>query len=351
MCVPTSSMGRLFDAVSSLLGVRQSPPTRPRPPSSSSGSPTAASGRRPADYRFDARAAARSIPRRCWAAMVDDLRQGCPTGAMAAGFHVAVARLIAERPSCCTRRPGIDRVALSGGVFQNVLLLRLARAELTAAACRVLTHRLVPPNDGGSGTRAGRRRPAGADRARAGGMMAVDGAPTAHARGRRGPAEDLAAAALTLARRFAAGATMWCVSPSGRPTVATWPWSSSTRSSSARGPSRRSASRVATSVDAVRLLARPGDVLLAVSSADDPATRRPVSPGRSLGADPALAGCRAAGPSPGRAEHVVWLDGDDPALASRSGDMVLLYHLLWELTHVVFEHPGLLDAPRPDVHR
>ena len=34
-----------------------------------------------------------------------------------------------------------------------------------------------------------------------------------------------------------------------------------------------------------------------------------------------------------------------PRLAARSGDLVLLYHLLWELTHVVFEHPGLL-APR-----
>ncbi len=31
-----------------------------------------------------------------------------------------------------------------------------------------------------------------------------------------------------------------------------------------------------------------------------------------------------------------------PALAARSGELVLLYHLLWELTHVVFEHPGLL---------
>jgi hydrogenase maturation factor len=40
----------------------------------------------------------------------------------------------------------------------------------------------------------------------------------------------------------------------------------------------------------------------------------------------------------------VWLDVPDPAVATRSGDMVLLYHLLWELTHVVFEHPGLLNA-------
>ena len=54
-----------------------------------------------------------------------------------------------------------------------------------------------------------------------------------------------------------------------------------------------------------------------------------------------------AGPRPetrgdARADHVVWLDGTDAGRAARSGDLVLLYHLLWELTHVVFEHPGLL---------
>ena len=59
------------------------------------------------------------------------------------------------------RQTGLDRVALSGGVFQNVLLVRLARAELGGRGLEVLTHRLVPPNDGGlalgSGRRAGRR--------------------------------------------------------------------------------------------------------------------------------------------------------------------------------------------------
>jgi hydrogenase maturation factor len=39
---------------------------------------------------------------------------------------------------------------------------------------------------------------------------------------------------------------------------------------------------------------------------------------------------------------VVWLETGDAAVAARSGDLVMLYHLLWELTHVVFEHPGLL---------
>jgi hydrogenase maturation protein HypF len=46
-------------------------------------------------------------------------------------------------------RTGIEQVALSGGVFQNTLLLRLARDELAGRQFGVLTHRVVPPNDGG----------------------------------------------------------------------------------------------------------------------------------------------------------------------------------------------------------
>jgi hydrogenase maturation factor len=43
---------------------------------------------------------------------------------------------------------------------------------------------------------------------------------------------------------------------------------------------------------------------------------------------------------------VIWIDHADAEVAARGGDVVMLYHLLWELTHVVFEHPGLLeDAP------
>jgi len=68
---------------------------------------------------------------------------------MAAGFHLAVARLIGEMATGVQLSTGLEQVALSGGVFQNGLLTRLARTELAARGLRVLTHRLVPPNDGG----------------------------------------------------------------------------------------------------------------------------------------------------------------------------------------------------------
>jgi hydrogenase maturation factor len=158
-----------------------------------------------------------------------------------------------------------------------------------------------------------------------------------------GPAEDLATAALTLARRFAAGATMWCV-------AAEWPAHGRHVAVEFVHPvivGKKALPAVNVEgvdiVTAVRLLARPGDVLLAVSSADDPATTDLLGRAEAWGLTRVWLG---AGPRPasGRAEHVVWLEGAEPALAARSGDMVLLYHLLWELTHVVFEHPGLLEA-------
>jgi hydrogenase maturation factor len=99
-------------------------------------------------------------------------------------------------------------------------------------------------------------------------------------------------------------------------------------------------------VGALRLLARPGDVLLVVSAADDPVADGLLRRAEAWGLTRLWLG---AGTRPlfGRAEQVVWLEGVDPAMAARSGDLVMLYHLLWELTHVVFEHPGLLAAEAP----
>ena len=146
-CTPTSSMGRLFDAVSSLLGVRHIATYEAQAALELEWLAAAhLTGAR--DYRFGLHGeeidAAPVL-----AALTDDLRDGCPSGPIAAGFHVAVARLIGDAADRLRQRSGARPVALSGGVFQNVLLLRLARRELAARGHHVLTHRLVPPNDGG----------------------------------------------------------------------------------------------------------------------------------------------------------------------------------------------------------
>ena len=64
-----------------------------------------------------------------------------------ARFHHAVAEVIVE---LATAEDPVPRtVALTGGVFQNATLLRLTREGLAANGFEVITHRVVPPNDGG----------------------------------------------------------------------------------------------------------------------------------------------------------------------------------------------------------
>ncbi len=64
-------------------------------------------------------------------------------------FHRAVSEIVKEMCERLTKRTGIKKVALSGGVFQNRLLLRLTVPTLRKAGFEVLTHRQVPTNDGG----------------------------------------------------------------------------------------------------------------------------------------------------------------------------------------------------------
>jgi hydrogenase maturation factor len=165
--------------------------------------------------------------------------------------------------------------------------------------------------------------------------------------GRDGPDQEaavgLASAALALARRFASGAVMWCVAPQ-------WPAHGRHVAVEFVHPvivGKRALPAVHVDGDdvggALRLLARPGDVLLAVSSGDDPGTVDLLRRSEAWGLTRLWLGAGVA-PSAGLAEHVVWGRASD---APYTGDLVLLYHLLWELTHVVFEHPGLLDPEPP----
>jgi len=146
-CVATTSMGRLFDAVASLLGIRQTVSYEAQ--AAMDLEELALIGaREPAQYGFGADG--REIdPRPVLRGMVADLRAGLPVAAAAAGFHRAVTDVIVSRAVALRESTGTSTVGLTGGVFQNAVLLGGSHARLVGLDFRVLTHALVPPNDGG----------------------------------------------------------------------------------------------------------------------------------------------------------------------------------------------------------
>jgi hydrogenase maturation protein HypF len=139
----TSSMGRLFDAVASMIGVLQTVTYEAQAaiwleaqvdPAETGVYPFGISG-----DTFD--------PASVFHAILSDWREGVPVAQIAARFHNGVAHTVRDLCQRARQSTGIDNVVLSGGVFQNVTLLKKTVALLDDFT--VYTHRLVPPNDGG----------------------------------------------------------------------------------------------------------------------------------------------------------------------------------------------------------
>jgi hydrogenase maturation protein HypF len=144
----TSSMGRLFDAVAALLDVRDTVNFEGQAaielehlvdPAEHGAYPISVTTDRPMQI-----CGADAIR-----AVVDDLSTNVPVTAVAARFHNGVSRLVVDVCDRLREDSGVSVVALSGGVFQNMVLTDGCVQGLTAAGFRVLTHSSVPPNDGG----------------------------------------------------------------------------------------------------------------------------------------------------------------------------------------------------------
>ncbi len=88
-------------------------------------------------------------PRPMWQALLTDLKHNLPQGVMAAKFHLGLANAIAAMVGHLKSSHEFDHVALSGGVFQNKLLLTTLCDRLSKMELKVLTHSQVAPNDGG----------------------------------------------------------------------------------------------------------------------------------------------------------------------------------------------------------
>ncbi len=154
--VRSTSCGRLFDAVSAILGVRTA---------------STFEGEASTSLQFSAEAYRRAHPEEEVPAFPDPVREGEgrlllatddlvreladrrlageEAGRLALFFHSALADMILEACRRIRDREGLSLAALSGGCFQNTLLLELTEKRLAEAGFTVLRHRLVPPNDGG----------------------------------------------------------------------------------------------------------------------------------------------------------------------------------------------------------
>jgi hydrogenase maturation protein HypF len=152
----TSSAGRLFDAAAAILGVRDTINYEGQAAVELEQLAAAEAGTYPA--RIEAGTyPARIEPGRPFQirggdlvqAVIDDLAAGTAPDIIAARFHHGVAALIEAGCLLMRERHGLDTVALSGGVFQNLLLLGVAVTRLETRGFRVLVHSRVPCNDGG----------------------------------------------------------------------------------------------------------------------------------------------------------------------------------------------------------
>jgi hydrogenase maturation protein HypF len=149
-CVACSSMGRLFDAVASLLGVRHRIDYEGQAAIELEALAESAF-ELPAGLVPSLQLAVRDDgvidPTKMVRTIVSGLYAGTSPAQLAAGFHQAVAVAVAKVVGQVAG--SVRLVGLTGGVFQNVLLLQACFTRLQLAGFEVLTHHLVPPNDGG----------------------------------------------------------------------------------------------------------------------------------------------------------------------------------------------------------
>ena len=162
-CVPTTSMGRLFDAVSSLLGVCHESGYEGQAAIelealvaegqddevAGHGAAGAGADPVPAMGIVDRDGVLVVEPRAVLADLLRDVTAGRPAAASAARFHASVAQAVRAVARQVRADEGVQTVGLTGGVFQNALMTTECARLLAEDGFDVLVHRRVPPNDGG----------------------------------------------------------------------------------------------------------------------------------------------------------------------------------------------------------
>jgi hydrogenase maturation protein HypF len=145
----TSSAGRLFDAVASLLGLRDRVGFEAQAAMELEALAEPEADRVYAARLEEADGALVVRTTDVVRGVVDDLLAEVPAARIAARFHATLADVLVRVCTQVRARTGLAAVALSGGVFQNAWLLAAASGRLEAAGFEVYTHHQVPANDGG----------------------------------------------------------------------------------------------------------------------------------------------------------------------------------------------------------
>jgi hydrogenase maturation protein HypF len=144
----TSSAGRIFDAAAALIGLKDE--AKYEGQAACELEAIAAAGVAPYPYALDAGMRPWKVDTRpLFLAMLDDIEAGKGQAEMAGKFHAALAGAIIETSRRLSEETGIERVALSGGVFQNEMLVTMVVEGLEKAGLAPYLHRRVPCNDGG----------------------------------------------------------------------------------------------------------------------------------------------------------------------------------------------------------
>ena len=146
-CTSTSSAGRLFDAIAAMCGVRLEVSYEGQAAIEFEALAEAGAAE-PYPFVLQPLPPAVLNPRPAILAVLADLRAGVPVPVISARFHAGFAAVTVQACALAAERAGVDLAVLSGGVFQNRLLLELTAAGLEEAGLRVLVAERLPPNDG-----------------------------------------------------------------------------------------------------------------------------------------------------------------------------------------------------------
>ena len=144
----TSSLGRLFDAVAAIAGIRQHVAYEGQ---AAMELEMAAGKLENERYEYDVLSenVLKIAPQSIIRGIVQDIDKGVRVSTISAKFHATLIRVFSQACHRLKRDTGINCVALSGGVFQNSILLTGLKDALETQGFDVLTHEKVPTNDGG----------------------------------------------------------------------------------------------------------------------------------------------------------------------------------------------------------